>query len=187
MLEWWARALVQAEFGASNPRWPLSAADFLCYDGCVAWCTLTLSNLLRRTARPNSCLLALRCVSKAEVTFVYQHRFCRLVWLLFLTLNSESPGFKHRASSTDWDYSWCCSVPPCKNAGRNSNYATVASIHIYYNSLCSTLSPIVTLLCRRAQSGRWSSFGKRVWFTESHIVLIIVFLLTFYLFILYLK
>ena len=41
----------------------------------------------------------------------------------------------------------------------------------------STLSPFVTLLPRRAQSGRWSSFGKLVWFTESHIVLIISFLL----------
>ena len=38
----------------------------------------------------------------------------------------------------------------------------------------STRSPFVTL-SQRAQSGRWSSFGKRVWFTESHIVLIIYF------------
>jgi len=29
-------------------------------------------------------------------------------------------------------------------------------------------TPLVSLLSRRAQSGRWSSFGKRVWFTESH-------------------
>ena len=36
----------------------------------------------------------------------------------------------------------------------------------------STLSPCLTLLSRRVQS-----FGKRVWFTESHIVLIISFLL----------
>jgi len=35
----------------------------------------------------------------------------------------------------------------------------------------SARSPFVTLLSRSAQSGR--SFGKRVWFTESHIVLII--------------
>ena len=41
----------------------------------------------------------------------------------------------------------------------------------------STQSPFVTLLSRRAQSGRWSSFGKRVWFTESHTVLVISFLL----------
>ena len=33
----------------------------------------------------------------------------------------------------------------------------------------STLSPFVTLLSRRAQSDRWSSFGKWVRFTESHI------------------
>ena len=39
-----------------------------------------------------------------------------------------------------------------------------------------TRSPFVTLLPRRAQYGRWSSFGKRVWFTESHLVLIISFL-----------
>ena len=36
-------------------------------------------------------------------------------------------------------------------------------------------SPFVSLLSRRSQSGRWSSFGKRVWFTESHIILIISF------------
>ena len=39
------------------------------------------------------------------------------------------------------------------------------------------LSPFVTLLSRRSQFDRWSSFGKRVWFTESQIVLIIYFLL----------
>ena len=48
-----------------------------------------------------------------------------------------------------------------------------------------TRSPFVTLLSRRAQSGRWSSFGKRVWFTELHLVLVIFFSLTFYLFILF--
>jgi len=42
-----------------------------------------------------------------------------------------------------------------------------------------TRSPFVTLLSRRAQSGRWSSFGKRVWFTESHIVLISSFFTCF--------
>ena len=45
-------------------------------------------------------------------------------------------------------------------------------MYIYF-----TWSPFVSLLSRRAQYGRWSSFGKRVWFTESHIVLIISFLL----------
>jgi hypothetical protein len=44
----------------------------------------------------------------------------------------------------------------------------------------STRSPFVTLLSRRAQSGRRSSFGKRVWFTESHLVLIISFLLVLF-------
>jgi len=39
----------------------------------------------------------------------------------------------------------------------------------------STRSPFVSLLSRRPQSGRWSSSGKRVWFTESHIILIISF------------
>jgi hypothetical protein len=41
----------------------------------------------------------------------------------------------------------------------------------------STRSPFFTWLSRRAQSGRWSSFGKRVWFTESNIVFGISFLL----------
>ena len=45
------------------------------------------------------------------------------------------------------------------------------------HSFFSTRSLFVTLLSRRAQSGRWSSFRKRVWFTESHLVLIISFLL----------
>jgi len=38
-----------------------------------------------------------------------------------------------------------------------------------------TRSPFVSLLSRRAQYGRRSSFGNWVWFTESHIVLIIYF------------
>jgi len=50
----------------------------------------------------------------------------------------------------------------------------------------SAQSPFVTLLSRCAQSGRLSSFGKQVWFTESHTVLVIFFLLMFYLFILFL-
>jgi len=55
-------------------------------------------------------------------------------------------------------------------------YVTVG--HMLYSAIqYSTWSPFLTLLSRRAQSGRWSSFGKLVWFTESHIVLIISFLL----------
>ena len=50
----------------------------------------------------------------------------------------------------------------------------------------STQSPFITLMSWRAQYGRWSSFGRRVWFTESHLVLIVVFSLMFYLFILFL-
>jgi len=45
----------------------------------------------------------------------------------------------------------------------------------------STRSPFVTLVSQCAQSGRWSSFGKRVWFTESHIVLLLSFYLLLYL------
>jgi len=37
----------------------------------------------------------------------------------------------------------------------------------------SIRSPFVTLSSRHAQFGRISSFGKRVWLTELHIVLII--------------
>ena len=33
----------------------------------------------------------------------------------------------------------------------------------------STRSPFLTWLSRRSQSGRWSCFGKRLWFTESNI------------------
>ena len=53
-----------------------------------------------------------------------------------------------------------------------------ANIYIYiYIYIYSTRSPLLTCMSRRAQSGRRSSFGKRVWFTESHIVLITSFLL----------
>jgi hypothetical protein len=45
----------------------------------------------------------------------------------------------------------------------------------------STWSPFLTWLSRLAQSGSWSSFGKRVWFTESNIDLVISFYLLFYL------
>ena len=38
--------------------------------------------------------------------------------------------------------------------------------------------PFLPLLSRRAQVGRWFSFGKRLWFTESQTVLVIPFLLT---------
>ena len=53
----------------------------------------------------------------------------------------------------------------------------------------SAPSPFVTLLSRRDQSGGRSSFGKRVWFTESRIILIISFLLVilFNQFILHIK
>ena len=47
----------------------------------------------------------------------------------------------------------------------------------FYKCLSFKWSPFVSLLSRCAQYGRWSSFGKRVRFTESHIVLIISFLL----------
>ena len=58
--------------------------------------------------------------------------------------------------------------PICRSVGN--------TIHAKY----STRSSFVTLLSRLAQSGRWSSFGKWVWFTESHLVLIISFLLVLF-------
>ena len=44
-------------------------------------------------------------------------------------------------------------------------------------TVCCTQSLFITWLPRRAQSGRTTSFGRRVWFIESHIVLVIFFLL----------
>jgi hypothetical protein len=41
----------------------------------------------------------------------------------------------------------------------------------------STRSPLLPCLSRHTQSGKWSSFGKRVWFTETHIILVISFYL----------
>ena len=43
-----------------------------------------------------------------------------------------------------------------------------------------TRSPFLTWVSRRAQSGRWSSFDRRVWFTESHIVLVIYFIVVLF-------
>jgi len=40
-----------------------------------------------------------------------------------------------------------------------------------------TRSPVLSCLSRRAQSGRRTSFGRRAWFIESHMVLVIFFLL----------
>ena len=48
-----------------------------------------------------------------------------------------------------------------------------------------TRSPFVTLLSRSAQSGRWSSFGKRVWFTESRRILIISFFICCFIYSIY--
>ena len=38
-----------------------------------------------------------------------------------------------------------------------------------------TRSPFLPCLSRRAQPGRRTSLGRRVWFTESHVVLVILF------------
>ena len=54
------------------------------------------------------------------------------------------------------------------------------------SSICSTRSPFLLCLLRRAQSGS-TSFGRRVWLTESHLVSILFFFyLLFYLLILFL-
>ena len=47
----------------------------------------------------------------------------------------------------------------------------------YSKQLYSTRSPFLTWLSWCVQSGSWSSFRKWVWFTESHIVLVIYFYL----------
>ena len=57
---------------------------------------------------------------------------------------------------------------PVKSTSVCDNRAFKTKVSLYARS------PLVNL-SRRALSGRWSSFGKRVWFTESHIVLIILF------------
>ena len=60
-------------------------------------------------------------------------------------------------------------------ASHSDSWLTLRGSYFATNNSHSTRSPFVTLLSRRAQYGRWSSFGKRVWFTESHIVLFIQF------------
>jgi hypothetical protein len=42
---------------------------------------------------------------------------------------------------------------------------------------CFTRSPFLPWLSKRAQSDRKTSFGRRVWFTESNTVLVIFFLI----------
>jgi hypothetical protein len=65
----------------------------------------------------------------------------------------------------------------------NHNRFTISncagSANVDWNSVIrsSTRSPFVTYMSRRAQSGRRISFGRRLWFTESLIVLVIFFLL----------
>jgi len=44
---------------------------------------------------------------------------------------------------------------------------------------------LLTWFSRRAQSGTWPSFEKRVWFTESHIVFVTYFYLLFYFIIIF--
>jgi hypothetical protein len=56
------------------------------------------------------------------------------------------------------------------------------SLFLQYNKIYSVLWPFIPCLSRCAQSGRRTCFRRQVWFTESHMVLVIFFLLI-YLFI----
>ena len=53
-------------------------------------------------------------------------------------------------------------------------------IHVYWFYM---ITP--RMLSRRAQSGRWSFYGKRVWFTKSHLVLIISFFICCFVYAIY--
>jgi len=64
-------------------------------------------------------------------------------------------------------------IQTCRSDSNNIRMHSFAVLQFRPNF--STRSPFVILLSRRAQYGSWSSFGKRVWFTESHLVLIIYF------------
>jgi len=86
------------------------------------------------------------------------------------------PEMGNRTLIQVWSVCWRCSVPVSAGIPLAS-LILEETVSVYY----STWSPFVTLLSRRAQSGRWSFFGKRVWFSESHIVLIISFYPLFYL------
>jgi len=55
---------------------------------------------------------------------------------------------------------------------------------LLFQEAYSTRLPFVTCMSRRAQFGTRTSLGRPVWFTESHLVLVIFFLPKFYLFIL---
>jgi len=57
-------------------------------------------------------------------------------------------------------------------AGTELQVLTENSVNKQKEVHCSTQSPFLNWLSRHAQSGRWSSFGKWVWFTESNIVLV---------------
>jgi hypothetical protein len=53
--------------------------------------------------------------------------------------------------------------------------------HFSHQYETSTRSPLLTWLSLCVQSGRWSSFGKWVWFSKSNIDLVIYFYMLFYL------
>jgi len=62
-----------------------------------------------------------------------------------------------------------------------NNYKCCSTTVVSKPRFCSTWSPFSTWLSPRTQSGRRSSFGKWVWFTESNTVSVISFYLLYYL------
>jgi len=53
-------------------------------------------------------------------------------------------------------------------------------VSVVVTSYTRSRSPFLPCLSRPTHSGRWSSFGKRVWFTESHTVLVNYFVLVLF-------
>jgi len=138
-----------------------------------------------------------RCADKPLSCFVYRRRenkLQRLVVVLFLQTSNHYP-LRWFYLCSSWFFELLLSLSfikkdlftKCLSRSQKRKLQNCANFFSPLlqskrtkRTLFYTRSPFVTLLSRRAQSGRWSSFGKRVWFTESHIVLIISFLLVLF-------
>ena len=117
-----------------------------------------------------------------------------IIIIVIITLQSQLPTWKLLFYSTHrftWTWRlrglgfWHClqmmqpllhTADHCSDVSLNSVLKTTLRYDPSFRTL-STRSSFVILTTRRTQSGRWSTFGKRVWFTESHLVSIISFLL----------
>ena len=116
-------------------------------------------------------LCCLRHVSNNQVFIL--RKTCTCSFMVFFRHLYEQSGWCQVVFDTSWHQ------PDC----------LYGCMEKYHKTACtsSTWYPFLTWLSRHAQSGRWSSFGKWVWFTESNIVLVISLYFFYLLIFLYKK